>query len=64
MLGGMPRNLVAMDPQAGLLRNIEREILDPAGSLFNEVRLLHEEPKGEVDAFSRVLTAIAAGNHQ
>jgi len=54
-----------MDPQAGLLRNIEREILNPAGSLFNEVRLLlHEELKGEVDAFSRVLASIAAGNHQ
>jgi uncharacterized protein len=65
VLGGMPRNLVAMDPQAGLLRNIEREILNPAGSLFNEVRLLlHEELKGEVDAFSRVLASIAAGNHQ
>jgi AAA+ ATPase superfamily predicted ATPase len=65
VLGGMPRNLVAMDPGAGLLRNIEREILNPAGSLFNEVRLLlHEELKGEVDAFSRVLAAIAAGNHQ
>jgi AAA+ ATPase superfamily predicted ATPase len=65
VLGGMPRNLAAMDPQISLLRNVEREILSPAGSLFNEVRLLlHEELKGEVDAFSRVLSAIAAGNHQ
>jgi AAA+ ATPase superfamily predicted ATPase len=64
VLGGMPRNLVAVDPQLSLLRNIEREILDPAGSLFNDVRLLlHEELKGEVDVFSRVLAAIAAGNH-
>jgi hypothetical protein len=39
-------------------------MLSPAGSLFNEVRLLlHEELKGEVDAFSRVLGAIAAGSH-
>jgi AAA+ ATPase superfamily predicted ATPase len=65
VLGGMPRNLTAMDPQASLLRNVEREILGPAGSLFNEVRLLlHEELKGEVDTFSRVLGAMAAGNHQ
>jgi AAA+ ATPase superfamily predicted ATPase len=65
VLGGMPRNLATMDPQVSLLRNVEREILSPAGSLFNEVRLLlHEELKGEVDAFSRVLSAIAAGNHQ
>jgi AAA+ ATPase superfamily predicted ATPase len=64
VLGGMPRNLVTMDPQASLVRNVEREILSPAGSLFNEVRLLlHEELKGEVDTFSRVLSAIAAGNH-
>ena len=65
VLGGMPRNLLALDPQRSLMRNIEREILDPAGNLFSEVRLLlHEELKGEVDAFSRVLEAIAAGNHQ
>jgi hypothetical protein len=64
VLGGMPRNLLALDPQRSLVRNIEREILDPAGNLFSEVRLLlHEELKGEVDAFSRVLEAIAAGNH-
>ncbi|MCX7670479.1 MAG: ATP-binding protein, partial [Anaerolineae bacterium] len=65
VLGGMPRNLLAFDPERSLMRNIEREILDPAGNLFSEVRLLlHEELKGEVDAFSRVLAAIAAGNHQ
>jgi len=65
VLGGMPRNLLALDPQRSLMRNIEREVLDPAGSLFSEVRLLlHEKLKGEVDAFSRVLEAIAAGNHQ
>jgi AAA+ ATPase superfamily predicted ATPase len=65
VLGGMPRNLLAFEPQLSLMRNIEREILDPAGSLFSEVRLLlHEELKGEVDAFGRVLGAIAAGNHR
>ena len=64
LLGGMPRNLVAMDPERGLMRNVEREILSPAGSLFNEVRLLlHEELKGEVDVFGRVLEAIASGAH-
>ncbi len=65
VLGGMPRNLLAFDPQRSLLRNIEQEILNPAGTLFSEARLLlHEELKGEVDTFSRVLEAIAAGNHQ
>ncbi len=65
VLGGMPRNLLSVDPDLGLMRNIGREILDPAGSLFSEVRLLlHEELKGEVDAFSRVLAALAAGNHR
>jgi hypothetical protein len=53
VLGGMPRNLVTVDRQASLQRNIAREILAPAGSLFNEVPLLlHEELKGEVDVFS------------
>lgn len=64
VLGGMPRNLVAIDPALRLMPNIEREILSPAGSLFNEVRLvLHEELKGQVDVFGRVLEAIAGGAH-
>jgi uncharacterized protein len=64
VLGGMPRNVTTVNAQARLLRNIAQEILDPAGSLFNEVSLLlHEELKGEVDVFSRVLEAIAAGAH-
>jgi len=54
-----------MDPQLNLVRNVERELLSPAGSLFNKVRLLlHEELKGEVDVFSRVLEAISAGKHR
>ncbi|MEW6363807.1 MAG: ATP-binding protein [Acidobacteriota bacterium] len=64
ILGGMPRNLVVVDPQAGLMRNVAKELLSPAGSLFNEVRLLlHEDLKGEVDIYSRVLSAIAGGQH-
>jgi hypothetical protein len=64
ILGGMPRNLVTVSSQARLLQNIAQEILSPAGSLFNEVRLvLHEELKGQVDVFSRVLEAIARGAH-
>ncbi|MCB0065304.1 MAG: ATP-binding protein, partial [Caldilineaceae bacterium] len=63
-LGGMPRNVTTVDPDASLLRNIANEILDPAGSLFNEVPLLlHEELKGEVDVYTRVLEAIAGGAH-
>jgi AAA+ ATPase superfamily predicted ATPase len=49
VLGGMPRNLAVMDSRVSLMRNIEQELLSPAGSLFNEVRLLE---------------AISAGNHQ
>lgn len=65
VLGGMPRNLLSFDPSLSLMRNIAREILDPAGGLFSEVRLLlHEELKGEVDAYGRVLAALAAGNHR
>lgn len=63
VLGGMPRNLLAYDPQRSLMRNIEQEILDPAGNLFSEVRrLLHEELKGEVEpsaaSWRRLLRAI------
>ncbi len=64
VLGGMPRNVTSVDASASLLRNVANEILDPAGSLFNEVPLLlHEELKGEVDVYGRVLEAIAAGAH-
>ena len=64
VLGGMPRNLVSVNPQSRLMQNIEREILSPSGSLFNEVRLvLHEELKGQVDVFGRVLEGIAGGAH-
>lgn len=64
VLGGMPRNVTTVNATAPLLRNVANEILDPAGSLFNEVPLLlHEELKGEVDMYSRVLAAIAGGAH-
>ena len=64
VLGGMPRNVTTVNPKARLLRNIADEVLDPAGSLFNEVPLLlHEELKGEVDVFRRVLEAVAGGAH-
>ena len=64
LLGGMPRNATTVNPKSRLLRNIADEVLDPAGGLFNEVPLLlHEELKGEVDVFSRVLEAVAAGAH-
>ncbi len=64
VLGGMPRNVTTVNPQAPLLRNVANEILDPAGSLFNEVPLLlHEELKGEVDVFGHLLEAIAGGAH-
>ncbi|MBX7236417.1 MAG: ATP-binding protein [Caldilineales bacterium] len=65
VLGGMPRNLLSFAPELSLMRNIGREILDPSGGLFSEVRLLlHEELKGEVDAYGRVLAALAAGHHR
>lgn len=64
VLGGMPRNLMTINRETPLLRNVNREILNPAGSLFNEVTLLlHEELKGEVDVYTRVLEAIAIGAH-
>ncbi len=64
VLGGMPRNITTINPKVGLMRNIGDEVLDPAGGLFNEVPLLlHEELKGEVDVFGRILETIAAGAH-
>ncbi|MCB0123642.1 MAG: hypothetical protein KDE58_15425, partial [Caldilineaceae bacterium] len=64
ILGGMPRNVTTVDANAPLLHNIANEILDPAGGLFNEVPLLlHEELKGEVDVYGRVLETISSGAH-
>lgn len=65
VLGGMPHYLVAVDREAGLMENIEQDILSPAGSLFDEPRLqLHEELRGDIESYVRVLGAIARGAHQ
>ena len=64
VLGGMPRNVITVNAKTQLMRNIATELLDPTGGLFNEVPLLlHEELKGQVDVFSRVLETIAGGAH-
>lgn len=65
VLGGMPHYLVSVDRTATLLKNIEQDILSPAGSLFDEPRLqLHEELRGDIENYMRILGAIAQGAHQ
>ena len=65
VLGGMPHYLIAVDPEASLLQNIEQDILSPAGSLFDEPRLqLHEELRGDIEPYLRILGAIANGAHR
>jgi AAA+ ATPase superfamily predicted ATPase len=65
VLGGMPHYLISVDREVSLMHNIEQDILSPAGSLFDEPRLqLHEELRGDVEGYMRVLGAIARGAHQ
>ncbi|MCE7985129.1 MAG: ATP-binding protein [Caldilinea sp. CFX5] len=65
VLGGMPHYIVSIDRTADLLTNIEQDILSPAGSLFDEPRLqLHEELRGDIEHYLRILGAIANGAHQ
>ena len=65
VLGGMPHYLISVNRDASLLQNIEQDILSPAGSLFDEPRLqLHEELRGDIESYMRLLGAIARGAHQ
>lgn len=66
VFGGMPFNLTNLDRETTLQKNIRREILSPAGSLFAEPLVqLHEEVRtGDPILFMRVLAAIAQGNHR
>lgn len=65
VLGGMPHYLISVSRSATLLQNIEQDLLSPAGSLFDEPRLqLHEELRGDIENYLRVLGAIARGAHQ
>ena len=64
VLGGMPHYLISVDREATLMQNIEQDILSPAGSLFDEPRLqLHEELRGDIESYMRILGAIAGGAH-
>lgn len=65
VLGGMPYYLISVDPTVDLLTNIRRAILDPTGSLFNEIPLqLHLEMRGmDVSLYMRILRVIAQGAH-
>jgi AAA+ ATPase superfamily predicted ATPase len=65
VLGGMPYYLISVDPAVDLLTNIRQVILEPTGSLFNEIPLqLHLEMRGmDVPLYMRILQAIAQGAH-
>jgi AAA+ ATPase superfamily predicted ATPase len=65
VLGGMPYYLISMNPDVDLLTNVRQAILEPTGSLFNEIPLqLHLEMRGmDVPLYMRILQAIALGAH-
>jgi AAA+ ATPase superfamily predicted ATPase len=65
VLGGMPYYVISVDPGVDLLTNIRRAILEPTGSLFNEIPLqLHLEMRGmDVPLYMRILRAMAQGAH-
>jgi AAA+ ATPase superfamily predicted ATPase len=65
VLGGMPYYVISVDPEVDLLTNIRQAILEPTGSLFNEIPLqLHLELQGmDIPLYMRVLRAIARGAH-
>ncbi|MEM7126714.1 MAG: ATP-binding protein [Chloroflexota bacterium] len=65
ILGGIPYNLISVDPERDLLTNVRNTILEPTGSLFNEVPLqLHLDMRGmDVPLYMRILRAIAQGAH-
>lgn len=65
VLGGMPYYLISVDPDLNLLTNVRQAILEPTGSLFNEIPLqLHLEMRGmDVPLYMRILQAIALGAH-
>jgi AAA+ ATPase superfamily predicted ATPase len=65
VLGGMPYYLISADPRVDLLTNVRQAILEPTGSLFNEIPLqLHLEMRGmDVPLYMRILQAIAQGAH-
>ena len=65
VLGGMPHYLISVNREASLMQNIEQDILSPAGSLFDEPRFqLHEELRGDIEDYLRILGAIARGAHR
>ncbi|UCC64767.1 MAG: ATP-binding protein [Anaerolineae bacterium] len=65
VLGGMPYYLISVNSAVDLLTNVRQAILEPTGSLFNEIPLqLHLEMRGiDLPLYMRVLQAIAQGAH-
>ena len=65
VFGGMPHYLISVDAGADLLTNVRRTVLEPTGSLFNEIPLqLHLEMQGmDVSLYMRILRSIAQGAH-
>lgn len=65
IFGGIPYNLIAADPEKDLLTNVRETILEPTGSLFNEVPLqLHLDMHGlDIISYMSILRAIAGGAH-
>lgn len=62
VLGGMPYYLRTFSPSVGLFANIEEQILDEKGTLYNEPHLLLMQELREPRNYFSILRAIAQGN--
>jgi len=65
IFGGIPYNLVAADANKKLLTNVRNMVLEPTGSLFNEIPLqLHLDMHGlNIISYMSILRSIAHGAH-
>lgn len=62
VLGGMPYYLRTFSPSVDLFANIEEQILDEKGTLYNEPHLLLMQELREPRNYFSILRAIAQGN--
>jgi AAA+ ATPase superfamily predicted ATPase len=62
VLGGMPYYLLTFSPKADIFSNIQEQILDERGTLYNEPHLLLMQELREPRNYFSILRAIAQGN--
>ena len=63
IFGGLPGHLALLDPQRGLAANVMRQMLTPAGRLFDEAQQMLDAFLGDADIHYSIIQAIANGDH-